>query len=172
MAIRAPANTAVITVTYLDHQFPGQAQLNNNKRQWLERAAVWFEGIGSGGRQGTISVLTNGGTNGAAASGTITMATASGTVGAIINGVTVSVTWATSDAASSTALAAAINASANALVAPFVTASAVGAVTTITAKNKGSQGNAVTLAATGTNVTASGARLTGGVDGTPNTVTV
>ena len=172
MAIRTPNNTATITVSYIDHQFPGQAQLNSNRRQWLERAAQHFEALAGGTRQGTVTVLTNGGANGAAASGTITMATSSGTVGAVINGVTVSVTWATSDAASSTALAAAINASTNPLVQPFVTATAAGAVTTITAKNKGSQGNAVTLAATGTNVTASGPRLTGGVDGTVNTVTV
>lgn len=172
MAIRTPNNTATITVTYIDHQFPGQAQLNNNRRHWFERAATFFEGLAGGTRQGTVAVLTNGGSNGTAASGTITMASSSGTVGAIINGVTVSVTWATSDTASSAALAAAINASANALVAPFVTATSALGVTTITAKNKGTQGNAITLAATGTNVTASGARLTGGVDGTANTVTV
>jgi phage tail sheath gpL-like len=172
MAIRTPNNTATITVQYIDHQFPGQTQLSTNKRQWMERAAMFFEGLAGGTRQGIVTVLTNGGTNGAAASGTITMASSSGTVGAIINGVTVSVTWATSDTASSAALAAAINASVNALVAPFVTATSALGVTTITAKNKGSQGNAITLAATGTNVTASGARLTGGVDGTVNTVTV
>jgi phage tail sheath gpL-like len=172
MPIRTPNNTATITVSYIDHQFPGQTQLSTNKRQWLERAAQHFEALAGGTRQGTVSVLTNGGANGVAASGTITMATSSGTVGAIINGVSITVTWATSDTASSAALATAINTSVNPLVQPFVTATSAGAVTTITAKNKGSQGNAITLAATGTNVTASGARLTGGVDGTANVVTV
>lgn len=172
MAIRTPSNTAVITLTYLDDQVPSQAKLASHKRRTLEELAVHFEALASGTRQGTVSMATAGGTSAAYASGTVTLASGSGTVGAIINGVTVSVTWATSDTASAAALAAAINASANTLVAPFVTASSALGVVTITAKNLGVQGNTITLAATGTGATASGARLTGGVDGTANTVTV
>lgn len=56
------------------------------------------------------------------ARGTVTMSTSSGTVGATINGVTVTVTWATSDANSSTLFAAAVNASTNALVQYLVQA--------------------------------------------------
>jgi phage tail sheath gpL-like len=109
-------------------------------------------------RTGTIAVEQSA----VAASGTITMASSSGTVGAVVNGVTITVTWATSDTASSAALAAAINASANALVSGIVTATSAAGVTTITAAVPGAQGNAFTLAATGTNVTASGSRLAGG----------
>jgi phage tail sheath gpL-like len=172
MALRTPSNIAVVTLTYLDEQVPAQAKLASHKRRTLEELAMHFEALAGGSRQGSVSILTNGGSNGTAATGTITMASSSGTVGAIINGVTVSVTWATSDTASSAALAAAINASVNALVQPFVSATSALGVTTLTAKNKGTQGNAVTLAATGTNVTASGARLTGGVDGTADSVTI
>jgi phage tail sheath gpL-like len=82
-------------------------------------------------------------------------------VGGSINGVAVTVTWATSDTATATALAAAINASANALVS-LVTASSAAGVVTLTADHAGLPGNAYTLAASGTGVTASGARLTGG----------
>lgn len=100
------------------------------------------------------------GARAAAASGTLTMASSSGSVGGTIGGTLVTVTWATSDAASSTALAAAINA--NTTVNKWVSASAVGAVTTITALEKSAIGNNITLVASGTNVTASGAKLTGG----------
>lgn len=100
----------------------------------------------------------------AKATGTVTMASSSGTVGAIINGVTVSVTWATSDTVSAALLATAINASVNALVAGFVTATSALGVVTLTATQAGISGNAITLAATGTNVTASGARLTAGAE--------
>lgn len=96
------------------------------------------------------------------ASGTLTLSSASGTVGGIINGVTITVTAAGGDTATAVLIAAAINASANALVSGFVTAASNGAVVTITAVNGGVGGNAQTLAATGTGVTASGARLTGG----------
>jgi phage tail sheath gpL-like len=96
------------------------------------------------------------------ATGTLTISSGSGTVGGSINGVSVTVTWGTSDTATATALAAAINASSNALVNKHVTASAAAGVVTLTALVPGYSGNAVTLAASGTGVTASGARLTGG----------
>ncbi len=79
-----------------------------------------------------------------------------------INGVAITVTWATDDATTATALTAAINASSNALVQNLVTASLSGLVITITAVVPGKTGNAITLACTGTGITASGARLTGG----------
>ena len=50
----------------------------------------------------------------------VTMATGSGTVGSVINGTTVSVTWATSDTASITAIVAALKA--NSTVNSFMTA--------------------------------------------------
>lgn len=103
----------------------------------------------------------------AQATGTVTLATASGAITIVVNGVTAaSETWATSDAATATALAADVNASVDPLVAGHVTASAANGVVTVTAVDKGAHGNAVTLAATGTGATASGARLTGGTSST------
>lgn len=57
------------------------------------------------------------------ARGTGAFASSSGTVGFIVNGVTITVTWGTSDTASMTAAVAAINASTNALVQNLVVAS-------------------------------------------------
>lgn len=107
---------------------------------------------------------------GAKASGTLTLATASGTVGGTINGVSITVTWATSDTLSAAALATAIRASVNPLIAGVVTATSNLGVVTITAVSYGAAGN-VTLVASGTNVTASGARLTGGTTATFTTLT-
>lgn len=97
-----------------------------------------------------------------AATGTVTISSGSGSITATINGVATSVTWATSDTATATALAAAINASSNALIANVVTASSSAGVVTVTASVPGVTGNCITLAASGTGATASGARLTGG----------
>lgn len=100
------------------------------------------------------------------ASGTVTIASGTGAITAIINGVSIAITWATSDTVSAALLAAAINASVNALVAGFVTATSAAGVVTITAAEKGLQANAITLSATGTGATASVARLAGGTHGT------
>ena len=140
----------------------GKLFTSGDKRFSLLRLRTWINRFLAGGRVTPVvldvrSVAT-------AASGTLTLATASGTVGGIINGVTITVTASGGDTATATAIAAAINASANALVAGIVDASAVGAVVTVTSEIPGKSGNAITLAATGTNVTASGARLTGGAE--------
>lgn len=97
-----------------------------------------------------------------AASGTVTISSGSGTITATINGVGVAITWATSDTVSAALLAAAINASGNALVNQHVTATSALGVTTITANAPGPSGNAVTLAASGTGASASGTRLSSG----------
>jgi phage tail sheath gpL-like len=96
------------------------------------------------------------------ATGTVTLSTASGTLTATINGVAITATASGGDTNSAALLAAAINASSNALVTHHVSASSSGAVVTITAKVPGYVGNAITLAGSGTGVTASGARLTNG----------
>lgn len=103
---------------------------------------------------------------GAQATGTLTIASGSGSVGGSINGVSITVTWGTSDAASATALAAAINASTNALIQGVVYATVASGVVTVNAVKGGVDGNAITLVASGTGVTASGARLTGGAAAT------
>lgn len=102
--------------------------------------------------------------NAVRASGTLTMASSTGTVGGTIAGTAVTVTWATSDTASSAALAAAINA--NTTVNKMVSATSSAGVTTITANVPGEIGNKLTLVASGTNVTASGATLASGAGGT------
>lgn len=102
--------------------------------------------------------------SGVQASGTVTISSGSGAIAAVINGVTISITWATSDTNSATLLKNAINASADALVSGIVTATSLAGVVTITAVDKAKCGNSITLSATGTGATASGARLTGGVN--------
>jgi phage tail sheath gpL-like len=57
-------------------------------------------------------------------------------------------------------------------VAPFVGATSLLGVVTVTADNKGVAGNTITLAASGTGATASGVRLTGGSESTAVTVTI
>ena len=98
------------------------------------------------------------------ATGTVTLSGGSGTITATINGVAIAITWATSDTNSASLLAAAINASTNALVQNIVTATSAAGVVTISAVVPGVVGNCVTLAASGTGATASGARLTGGTE--------
>lgn len=105
-------------------------------------------------------------TGAAAATGTVTISSGSGTITATINGVAIAITWATSDTNSASLLAAAINASVNALVAGIVTATSALGVVTVTSVGKGIVANAITLAASGTGATASGARLTGGTNHT------
>lgn len=72
------------------------------------------------------------------------------------------------DTLTAVAAAAAINASASALVsgqAGVVATSALGVVT-LTAKQPGTAGNTITISTPDTTITPSGARLTGGTDGT------
>lgn len=102
--------------------------------------------------------------------GTVTLASSSGTITATINGVAIAVAFATSDTNTAALLAAAINASVNALVAGIVTATSALGVVTITSVRKGVLANAITLAASGTGATASGARLTGGSNGTTTSI--
>lgn len=100
--------------------------------------------------------------------GTLALSGADGTVGGVINGATVTVAAGTdSDIEVATALAAAINASVDPLVDGIVTASnlnaagAASATVIVTYKNYSPAGNAITLVASGTGVTASGATLSG-----------
>lgn len=106
--------------------------------------------------------------NPVAPSGTVTISSGSGTITAIINGVSIAITWATSDTNSAALLAAAINASTNALVTGLVSATSALGVVTITGIGSAASkaGNAITLSATGTGATASVSRLAGGTDGT------
>lgn len=169
--MRSPNRTLILRLGYVDEHVASQAKFSLDKRRALNRLSNFLVGLASGAQQGTVSYATDAG-DWVAASGTVTIASGSGSIAAIINGVTTSVTWATSDTATAAALAAAINGNANVLVGPFVSATSALGVVTITADFKGTQGNSITLAASGTGATASGARLTGGVETTPVSVTI
>jgi hypothetical protein len=102
------------------------------------------------------------------ASGTLTISSGSGQVGGTIEGTLITVLWATSDTASATALAAAINASPDPAIKGVIEAKSAAGVVTVYAKNPGTGGNAYTLVASGTGVTASGATLANGAAFTNN----
>lgn len=157
------AYTTVITVT---HAGPvtelGRYRLGVESGLHREAAiglATMFEDIASGRFPSTVEVQA-GGTASVRASGTLTMGASSGAVGGTIGGTLKTVTWATSNTASCIALAAAINA--DATIGKLVYATASGSVVTLTAMAPGPVGNKITLVASGTGVTASGATLTAG----------
>lgn len=169
--LRSPNRTLYLRLGYVDERVLSQASFSLDRRRALAQLGNFVIGLASGTEQGTVSYATDA-ADWVAASGTVTISSGSGSIAAIINGVTISVTWATSDTNTATLLAAAINASVNALVAPFVSATSALGVVTITADQKGVQGNSITLAASGTGATASGARLAGGSETTAVTVTL
>lgn len=132
---------------------------------------ITWDTKGTVGNSKTLTASRTAGT--ATASGATLAGGTNNSVGTIINGVTITtdVTTAADDTAAAVLVAADVNASVNALVAPFVSASSALGVVTVTADVKGVAGNSITLAASGTGATASGARLTGGSETTPVSVT-
>lgn len=159
------------TVVSIDHTDDVTID-TSDKNKTVAAVRNILDGIAAGSRAGSLDVKQNGGT-GVAAAGTLTAAGVLAADTCAINGVVfTAVTGAAAaeqfdrsgtDAQTATNLAAAINASANALVRDHVTAAAAGAVVTVTAKNKGATGNAITLAGTAVRLVASVARLAGGV---------
>ena len=129
-----------------------------DKRMVLRTFANYLEGIAGGANRCDSWERLAGAV---AATGTITLSAASGAVGATINGTLVTVTASGGDTATAAALAAAINAAA-AIVSEHVLATSLAGVVTLTARALGHAGNAVTLVASGTGSSVSGARLTGG----------
>jgi len=118
----------------------------------------------SGARLDTVTFAVR--NNQVAASGTLTCASTVATNTCKINGVTFTADTdfdvGADDAETATNLAAAINASTNALVDGHVTAEAADEVVTVTAVVPGFAGNTITLEGTTTTLEASGARLEGG----------
>jgi len=159
---------ARIVATYEADQMPSAADLRLERRTALNGIGAFFQKMAGGLIIGTVSLSTDGGT-GVAATGTVTFSGASGTTSQTINGVAFSQTTGT-DAARATDFATALNATTTGL-ASYVSAVAVGGVVTLTSKEKGGRGNLNTLAVSGTGITASGTRLSGGTDDT-NRVTV
>lgn len=133
----------------------------------------------SGGATVTVSAIQKGGlgnaitvkTLGVVANGSVAYSSASGTQTVTINGVQVhSAAVGATDAATAAAVASSINSSTDALVQGHVRALVRSATVYIFASRPGAQGNAITLAASGTGATASGARLTGGTEASSNGV--
>lgn len=105
--------------------------------------------------------------------GTYTLSSSSGVLRATINGINCdTASLSGTDTANAVLLAAAINASTNALVLGMVTASSALGVVTVTAAVAGKLGNAITTTATGTGNTADQARLISGTDGTAQVAAV
>ncbi len=171
--------SSTIPLLALGGTSPGQGKqgliTNNRPNTTLVSLANYLRGLLAGGSTSLTSALASTSTsircdvNPVAATGTITLSTSSGAIAAVINGVTITSTLSSGDTLNAAALAAAINASTDALVVGLVTATSAAAgadaIVTITAL-PGKMGNAVTTAATGTGATADQVRLTGGTDGT------
>lgn len=136
----------------------------------FETFKVGAPSITNAGVPNTITVRCD--VNPVAATGTYTISGGSGVLTATINGVGVTTaSQSGTDTECATALAAAINASTNALVTGLVTATSALGVVTVSAL-AGKMGNAVTTAASGTGNTADQARLLGGTDGTAQVTAV
>lgn len=151
------ANTVISIMGHLD----SEGRAHPEQAQGIVQMGELLRGIAAGIKKATrVDFITQG----VQASGTITLATASGVVGVTINGITVSRSWTTSDAVTAGLIAGDINARPEGIITGLVSASAVGAVVTITSLLGGVAGNAFTIAAVGTGVTASAARLAGGTE--------
>lgn len=154
---------------------------SSNKGREINLIQDYLNALAGGAREASIKV----GVNAVKASGTVTFSgVGQATDTILINGVTFTAvaSGATGDqwnvggtaTLSGAALAAAINASVTALVANYVTAASVAGVVTITAVRPGIFGNTVTIAEGLDGLSAmavSGARLTGGTQGTEVTYT-
>jgi phage tail sheath gpL-like len=172
-------NYSTITITHNE----GSVEISRyiqpsttNKFLEIEKLINYFEALSGGVRLATIKV----GAIAVKATGTITFSAAGAANDTIlVNGVTFTARasgatgnqWnvGASATASAAALAAAINASSTALVQNYVVASAASGVVTITAYDPGKTGNCITIAEgvdSTSAMTVSGARLTGGSNGT------
>lgn len=160
--VTATSNSSAGTVTLMAVA-PGLAG-NTNTIATSSGSTLGITGSAARLAGGTVASV-----EGVQASGTVTISSGSGTITAIINGVSVAITWASSDDNSAALLAAAINSSTNALVRGHVYASAATNIVTVTAIRGGVAGNQITFTATGTGATASGSgRLASGA--VPTTV--
>lgn len=170
------ANQSVITITHNEGSVDITAQIqasNLNRSLEIQRLQNYLLALQNGVRLATVKV----GVLALKASGTLTFNNAGAATDTLtINGVvfTAVASGATgnqwnvgaSATASAAAAAAAINASASSLISGFIIASAASGVITITSSDPGQNGNCMTIAAGQVSITASGARLTGGSNGT------
>lgn len=114
------------TLVSLSHRLPVDLGRNNSRdnRQVMVALANLIQGQGVG-LVDSATVIANQATTGANAGATLILSGGAGAVGGTINGVTVTATFASSDINTQGLVAAAINASVNALVQGFVRATNV-----------------------------------------------
>jgi hypothetical protein len=174
LEVHVATGTTVVTITHSD-----DISIDVTKKNKSIAALVnHIQAVGAGVKAGPIDVKQNGG-DGVAASAVVTCAAVAAADTITINGVVFTAVAGApagnqfdqsgTDTADAASLVNAINTSASALVNQHVTASNVAGVVTITAKNKGAVGNAITIAtSTGVRLAITGgvSRLTGGVDAT------
>lgn len=129
-----------MTAVYLRHRrpvdygtTPGSSTITRRGRDLFRRFVNLVMGsLASSPADSEYTLVYGGTTEPAFANAGLAMSGGSGTVGATINGVGVTATYATSDTNSCALVAAAINASTNALVQGFATASNLTATLTLT----------------------------------------
>lgn len=146
------------TTVSIEGHLSGQGTAKSDKKHLLRTLADLLRGIAVGAVPYTQVVVRHGAV---AASGTVNFSGSSGTVGATINGTLVTVAFTTNATVTGDLFVAAVAAAAD-IVSKHVLATNVAGLVTLTSKFPGHAGNAVTLALSGTGVTVSGARLTGG----------
>jgi phage tail sheath gpL-like len=147
-----------------------------DKREGATDLAAYIQSLAAGVRAATMTCKVGA----IQASGTFTLDTVIATDACSINGVSFDcvASGATGnqfnlgadDEETAANLAAAINASQTALVLGVVEATAEAEVVTVKAKQPGLVGNAIAIATADATITVSGARLTGGTDGTEYTL--
>lgn len=164
-----------------DEELENRFETPGGKHAIGQRIVDFLQGLITGTEGGSPAIAISIQGNEVLASGTFTLDTVIATDKVSINGVdfTAVASGATGnqfnvgadDEETAANLAAAINASATALVSGYVTASASGEVVTVTSAFYGLAGNQTTIASADATITASGARLTGGAaDATAQTL--
>lgn len=157
----------------------GSRAIAQRLAQYIERISTGNESAYSAGNPPSIVMNIKG--NAVRASATLTCVSVIATDTVVINGVTFTAVdsgastnqfvRASSNTTTATNLAAAINASATALVSGYVTATSSLGVVTVFSTDYGIYGNQVTLTTSGGTITASSTRLvSGAVDATAQTL--
>jgi ethanolamine utilization protein EutA (predicted chaperonin) len=147
------------TLISIEGHLTGKGTAQSDKKHLLRTLADLLRGIAVGATAYSRVLVQHAAVK---ASGTVEFIGGSGTVGATINGTAVTVAFTTDEIVTGDLFVTAVHAAA-AIVSEHVEATHDGAGTvTLTSRFPGHAGNAVTLAASGTGVGVSGARLTGG----------
>lgn len=172
---------AIQTTFVIDHQGSAadavEALIGDNTQTSGLKLQKFIKGIVSGMDGGLVAI----GVAAVKAAGTFVLTSVVATDVVTINGVSFTgiASGATGnqfniggdDTVTAANLVTAINASASALVSEHVLASSVGTTVTVTALRPGTAGNAITITSADATIVASGARLTGGTNGSTTSST-